>query len=1147
MTTSRVIYDDDDDDDKLGSVPHHIENLNNLVKLYVPLENHSGLKERLDNKIYNARDALENVRKSHKQFRRDKCKIAMKCVIEFLELSENEILLTNAHTRSYNVHDYCWFIRSLEYAFWHIERTDDGQKNASLCKAICDVSRLLFVLYKAINVIFVRISLADRMRVRDFMLAFNKCIERHMLLDHKCYTCLEWHNSIENVLDTLNECIISIDIWDGRNEFPLKLCDKSTYRGMWKDGLPDGDGILIRKHRDGMNRNDSYIYNGQWEGGKRNGKGRQIWLELGRTYDGEWCNNYCNGYGEMKWRNKSSYRGEFVENKRQGNGRYVSERDDTYEGMWYNDQRHGYGEYLGSDKMTYEGEWVENKRHGKGKYISIEGDSYQGEWSNDDINGIGNYIFVNGDIYKGEFSNNYMKGMGVLCYSNGDVYNGEFVEDFPNGFGCMEYATGARYEGDFVSGLLSGKGSLYDPEDRGVFHGEFMCGKKNGLGQELDADGGVVLEGMWRNDEYIGFNFELDTLVENANLQYVARTTKNEVECVVERLVELMVERVVDDPVNINMISEHNRLKALKDDLIKKNIDLDAKIAKLDKIEMQKSSELQSKTAKLGYRLDGDDDSASVETVDARVDEGDEALESRRLIFEEYVASILGEESGCDDEYCDFCNHCRTAPVISSRIKSDIFFGYDFYVGQQNEINECHGYGKLSIFYEMDLLNAEYNGIWKEGKKNGFGDLYRYDKNGNMILHYSGKWLHDLRDGHGIEINNGEVWEGEWYDDNKNGVFRHTFADGRYETMRYMNGKPPPLSKCQRKYAISKADDASVHRILENIDNNWYVSRDEENERMRNERMLFLAQELINRKFPFSISVIDLGNIAVRLEEQYKSQKVAERELLAYEKKKSEEREAKKAKTAERLARQNAERQRLNKERSDNKRERLEREREERNKLKNERREKARLERERVEAERERANAEQERLIIEKAKQDEAAALKNEHETSMREAQEERDREFKIAQYTEANNVLELENKSVKFGSLEKSRKIADLKREISVLEGELTLDARKVAENNHIISFNNEQVAKIDKKLCIVCFYSPIEIILDCNKLDHNRYRHACLCKECFDSIILTEANDNKPRCPLCREEITEHGSVSLNEPHGLKLNYDYVLSSTF
>ena len=322
-----------------------------------------------------------------------------------------------------------------------------------------------------------------------------------------------------------------------------------------------------------------------------------------------------------------------------------------------------------------------------------------------------------------------------------------------------------------------------------------------------------------------------------------------------------------------------------------------------------------------------------------------------------------------------------------------------------------------------------------------------------MILHYSGKWLDDLMDGHGIEMKHGDIWEGEWHEDNKNGVFKHKYMDGRCETLRYINGMLPPLSKCKRKQTNAKADDAdyhsSVHRILKKIDDKWYMYRDEENEIMRNERMLFLAQELINKNFPFSISVIDLGKIAMQLEKQYKSQQIAERELLAYEAKKLEDNVAKKV----------------------NKRERLEREREERKQLKNERREKERSKRERIVIELKRIEVEKERLIIEKAKQDEAAALKKEHENSKREAKEEKDRELKLVQYIEANNVLELENKSIKFASLEKSRKIAAMKSEIALLEEEVTADAHKVAKNNLIISLNNEQVAKIDKKLCIVCF----------------------------------------------------------------------------
>jgi hypothetical protein len=75
------------------------------------------------------------------------------------------------------------------------------------------------------------------------------------------------------------------------------------------------------------------IYEGQWKGGKRHGKG---------TF------KYVNGY--------------------------------VYEGQWENNNRHGKGTFKYVNGYVYEGQWENNNRHGEGTLKYVNGDIYCGEW-----------------------------------------------------------------------------------------------------------------------------------------------------------------------------------------------------------------------------------------------------------------------------------------------------------------------------------------------------------------------------------------------------------------------------------------------------------------------------------------------------------------------------------------------------------------------------------------------------------------------------------------------------------------------------------------------------------------------------------------------------------------------------------------------
>jgi hypothetical protein len=155
------------------------------------------------------------------------------------------------------------------------------------------------------------------------------------------------------------------------------------YEGEWKNGKPDGNGILTFKNGD--------MYSGDWKNGKADGAGRLHFYENGGNIiqGGEWKNGKLNGKGAEMY-----------------NGKGVK----MYEGY------------------EYEGEWKENHKEGQGTISYVNGVKYKGEWKKDKPNGQGTMIYENGNKYEGELRNGKPNGQGTMTYKNGSKYEGEWKE-----------------------------------------------------------------------------------------------------------------------------------------------------------------------------------------------------------------------------------------------------------------------------------------------------------------------------------------------------------------------------------------------------------------------------------------------------------------------------------------------------------------------------------------------------------------------------------------------------------------------------------------------------------------------------------------------------------------------------------------------
>ena len=110
---------------------------------------------------------------------------------------------------------------------------------------------------------------------------------------------------------------------------------KCRYKGKWKNGLPNGNGI---KH---FFKTDSYI-DGNFEDGFAEGHCKQTfeqtWEKMAPYYEGEFKRNNYQGKGEYYYGDGDYYKGEWKDGKYHGQGMAYSHRlNKTWIGEYEND------------------------------------------------------------------------------------------------------------------------------------------------------------------------------------------------------------------------------------------------------------------------------------------------------------------------------------------------------------------------------------------------------------------------------------------------------------------------------------------------------------------------------------------------------------------------------------------------------------------------------------------------------------------------------------------------------------------------------------------------------------------------------------------------------------------------------------------
>jgi len=172
-----------------------------------------------------------------------------------------------------------------------------------------------------------------------------------------------------------------------------------------------------------------------------------------------------------------------------------------YIGEWKDGKEHGQGIFIWADGEEYIGQWMNGKKHGRGTYTYPSGSKYVGQWMNGKKHGQGTYTFPDGEGYIGQWKDGKEHGQGTYTFPDGEGYIGQWKNGEKHGRGTYTYPSGAKYVGEYQNGVRRGQGTYTYPSGAKIV-GEWVNGELNGYAVEYNADGTILKQGIWKDDEF---------------------------------------------------------------------------------------------------------------------------------------------------------------------------------------------------------------------------------------------------------------------------------------------------------------------------------------------------------------------------------------------------------------------------------------------------------------------------------------------------------------------------------------------------------------------------------------------------------------------------------------------------------------------
>lgn len=195
----------------------------------------------------------------------------------------------------------------------------------------------------------------------------------------------------------------------------------------------------------------------------------------GTTYEGQWSDNFMEGYGELQIPEEGVYKGEFSGSRKNGKGTFTWYDGAVYVGEWEADQMSGQGVYTGSDGLEFSGTFKANSFWQGLCAFSNSFGEYEVEYRNGEIDNL-KAVFLDGTTYDGACDDEFVATIGTMSFSNGDKYIGSFEDGKRSGQGIYQWSNGDKYEGSWAKDEMSGSG-VYAYSNGSSSSGKFADGK----------------------------------------------------------------------------------------------------------------------------------------------------------------------------------------------------------------------------------------------------------------------------------------------------------------------------------------------------------------------------------------------------------------------------------------------------------------------------------------------------------------------------------------------------------------------------------------------------------------------------------------------------------------------------------------------
>ncbi len=198
--------------------------------------------------------------------------------------------------------------------------------------------------------------------------------------------------------------------------------------------------------------------------------------------------NCKNGYGVYVSHSGMKYEGEWENGKRHGKGTLTYPDGSKYDGEWKDNRMHGYGvkAYIDARLYKYSGEWENGIKNGEGTEIFTSGEQYVGEWENGEMHGIGTFTTFNGREIKGKRNYGVLHGTVTETFPDGRILIAEWKNNKRHGPGIFTYPDGTKVKVEWVNHILVGSSDFYLIEFQGAF-------RENRLYSAINADINISL------------------------------------------------------------------------------------------------------------------------------------------------------------------------------------------------------------------------------------------------------------------------------------------------------------------------------------------------------------------------------------------------------------------------------------------------------------------------------------------------------------------------------------------------------------------------------------------------------------------------------------------------------------------------------